>query len=196
MIILGLDISTANIGICVLDDEKLIYAEGVPMSKIKGMYAKAEHFRLKIENVQKLVSAKKIKIDAIVVEQSLQAFRRRMSSASTISMLNRFNGIVSYITRSIFDVPVYQVNAVSARKKIGLTINKKSEITTKDQILNFVKSKTNMKDFTWPTKVLRGGPNKGKTVDEVFCYDIADAFVVASWGVKYLKNDMLDINNV
>ena len=196
MIILGLDISTANIGICVLKDDELIYAEGLHMSKIKGLFAKAEHLRNTLDNLHKYLQGKKIKIDAIVVEQSLQAFRRSMSSASTIATLNRFNGIVSYIARRRFHVPLYQVNAVSARKKIGLSVNKKSTLNTKDQVLVWVKQKSPMDQFDWPTKVLKGGPNKGKTVDRVFCYDIADAFVVACWGVQYLKKDMLDINNV
>ena len=166
------------------------------LSKIKGLFAKAENFCDAIDRLHESLTRQKIEVDAIVVEQSLQAFRRRMSSASTIATLNRFNGIVSYIARKRFGVATYQVNAVSARKNIGLTINKKSEVTTKEQVLAWVKQRPSMNKFDWPTKVLKGGPNKGSIRDEVYCYDIADAFVVANWGVQYLKKDMLDINNV
>ena len=196
MIVLGLDISTANIGLCVLDDGTLIHAEGLPMSKTKGLFAKAECFRQTLDELHQTLLSAEVEIDAIVVEQSLQAFRRRMSSASTIATLNRFNGIVSYIARRRFSVPLYQVNAVSARKQIGLTINKKSEKTTKDQILCWVKQQPPMNTFDWPTKILKGGPDKGSVRDEVYCYDIADAFVVARWGIQHLKKDMLDDNNV
>jgi hypothetical protein len=125
----------------------------------------------------------------------LQAFRRNMSSAGTIAKLNRFNGIVSYIARSEIGVPLYAANVVSSRKQIGLKLIKKSPVNTKDQVLNWVKEHVEMESFDWPKKTLKSGPSKGEVRDEVFCYDIADAFVVAFWGAKNLKNDMLDANN-
>jgi hypothetical protein len=197
LIIIGLDISTSNIGICAIDSEaplgkKLLGAIGLQLSKTKGLFAKAELFR---SSLIEFVSKIGVEVDAIVIEESLQAFRRNMSSAGTIAKLNRFNGIVSYIARSEIGVPLYAANVVSSRKQIGLKLIKKSPVNTKDQVLKWVKEHAEMDSFDWPKKTLKSGPSKGEVRDEVFCYDIADAFVVAFWGAKNLKNDMLDANN-
>ena len=169
----------------------------MPLSKIKGMYAKAEAFRTRLQEIEKIVIDKTGKnIEAIVIEESLQAFRRNMSSAATISKLNRFNGIVSYIARSSLQVPVCMINVISARKQVGLKLDKKSDKNTKEQVLEWSMKQQTMLDFVWPTKVLKSGPDKGKTRHENFCFDIADAFVVAHWGSQYLKIDSLDPHNV
>jgi len=137
LIIIGLDISTSNIGICAIDSEaplgkKLLGAIGLQLSKTKGLFAKAELFR---SSLIEFVSKIGVEVDAIVIEESLQAFRRNMSSAGTIAKLNRFNGIVSYIARSEIGVPLYAANVVSSRKQIGLKLIKKSPVNTKDQVL-------------------------------------------------------------
>jgi len=202
LIILGLDISTSNIGFCVLKtqsgcDDVLVYAEGLPLTKVRGMYAKAEVFKERLTKISDIVFERTdLKIEAVVIEASLQAFRRNMSSAATISKLNRFNGIVSYISRSFLEVPVHMVNVISARKQVGLKLDKNLEKNTKEQVLEWTRNQETMISFPWPTKVLKSGPRKGTTRYEDFCFDIADAFVVARWGSKFLKIDELDANNV
>jgi len=200
LIVLGLDISTANIGICLLDSTSdsvsLLYTEGIPLSKVKGLFAKAEHFRDRLLDIEKKLARDDLQVDMIVVEESLQAFRRNMSSAATISKLNRFNGIISYIAKSTLHVPVAMANVISTRKQVGLKIEKKSEKTTKEQVLEWVKKHDVMANFEWPTRVLKGGPNKGATRYQEYCYDIADSFVVAYWGTRFLKIQCLDENNV
>ena len=59
MIILGLDISTSNIGFCIIEKQKsaqdiLLHASGMPLSKIKGMYAKAEAFKERLQEIEKI----------------------------------------------------------------------------------------------------------------------------------------------
>ena len=202
MIILGLDISTSNIGFCVIEkkpgcSDSLLHALGLPLTKVKGMYAKAEVFKEHLHEVSNIILEKTgQRIDVVVIEESLQAFRRNMSSAATISKLNRFNGIVSYISRSFLEVPVHMVNVISARRQVGLRLDKKSEKNTKEQVFDWTNDQKTMKHFEWPTKILKSGPSKGKTRYESFCFDIADAFVVAHWGSQYLKIDDLDPHNV
>ena len=192
MRILGLDISTSNVGLCLMDTElpqthRVVLAIGIPLSKEKGLYTKSCKVRDAIKELCSQTS-----VDAITIEESLQAFRRNMSSAKTIRTLNRFNGIVSYIARSELDAPVISGNVISVRNKIGLKIQKKSEKTTKEQVFEWVRCHDEMCSFDWPTKVLKSGPHKGKIRNEVFCYDIADAFVMALWGCEHLKIDELD----
>jgi hypothetical protein len=198
LIVLGLDISTANIGICTVDSEslELLSAHGLPMSKIKGLYLKAAAFEEKLREVIKELAAQNSCPDAIVIEQSLQAFRRNMSSAGTIAKLNRFNGMASYIARTVVDVPVQMGNVVSVRKQLGLKLDRKSPLGTKDQVLNWVSRQNPMLNFDWPTKILKGGPSKGQMRIEDYCYDIADAFVMAYWGAQFLKKEQLDPYNV
>jgi len=195
MKILGIDVSTSNIGFCVIDTEqpqmnRVCEAYGLPLSKVRGLYAKSCELRSHIQRV-----SQDHDIAAIVVEEPLQSFRSRMSSAGTIALLNRFNGIVSYIARSELHCPLTLVNAVSARKSVGCSIDRKSTVGTKDQVLQWVMDRPEMKSYQWPTKVLKGGPNKGKTRRKEICYDIADAFVVATWGADILKIDDLDTIN-
>lgn len=192
MKVLGLDVSTSNVGICLMDskgpqDVRNLLAIAVPMSKVKGLYAKS----CVIQDVLHDVS-RQHKVDLIVIEESLQAFRSRMSSAKTISTLNRFNGIVSFISRSIFDVPVCLGNVISVRKAVGISIDKKSDLNTKEQVLHWTKQRPEMLEFDWPTKILKSGPRKGEKIDEPFCFDIADAFVMALWGCTQLKIEDID----
>ena len=192
MRVLGLDVSTSNVGICLMDTEqpqmhRVVLAKGIPLSKQKGLYAKSCKVR---ETILEL--SDQHRIDVIAIEESLQAFRRNMSSAKTIRTLNRFNGIVSWIARSELDAPVVPGNVISVRNKINLKIEKKSEKTTKEQVLEWVSQHPDMSAFQWPTKVMKSGPKKGETRKEIFCYDIADAFVMALWGCDHLKNEDLD----
>ncbi len=193
MNVLGLDVSTANIGVCLLTTEgaqspRALLAYGIHLTKIKGLYTKACEFREHIQKIKKLH-----KIDMIVIEESLQAFRSKKSSAGVISKLNRFNGIISYITRSELGVPVHLANVVSTRKSVGCAIDRKSKIDTKSQVLAWVKDQPELASYVWPTKVMKSGPDKGKTRDEVICFDIADAYVVALFGIQHLKINELDL---
>ena len=192
MKILGLDVSTSNVGICLIDTDDsqrhfVCLATGIPISNKKGLYVKSC-----VVQDSLIAVGKDHKIDVVVVEESLQAFRRNMSSAKTISVLNRFNGIISFIARKEFDCPVVLGNVIAVRNKIGLKLDRKSDQTTKEQVFEWVKSHENMENFIWPTKILKSGPNKGKEKFESYCYDIADAFVMAIWGAKHLKKEDLD----
>ena len=192
MKVLGLDVSTSNVGVCLLDTEcsqmnGVLLAYGIPLGKIKGLYAKSCVIRSSIQEI-----AKDYCVDVVVVEEPLQAFRSRMSSAHTIAKLNRFNGIVSFIARSELNCPVQMGNVISVRRAVGIKLEKKSDKNTKEQILEWVTARKEMKNFEWPTKKLKSGPNAGKIRHEDFCYDIADAFVVALWGSMFLKIEDLD----
>ena len=185
MIILGLDVSTSNIGICVLQKTaasvNLIHAEGMPLSKTKGLIPKAVLFKQRLEDLKELLGKSGHNVSRIIVEEPLQAFRSRMSSAGTIATLNRFNGMISYIAAQAFDLPAEMASVVSVRKQINLKLEKKSEKNTKEQVLDWVMQNYVMLDYDWPTKILKSGPNKGQQRFEAHCFDIADAFVVAYW---------------
>jgi len=191
MIILGLDISTSNVGYALLESgdcqrHRVIKADSIRVSKKQGLYDKARYVR---DILEKECSG--YMIDAISVEESLISFGKRKSSAATLALLNRFNGIISYVVREMFQVPIAFVNSTVARNRVGLKILKNSKIDTKEQIFAWTKKHELMKDFKWPTKIISRGKRKGEQVYEVWCYDISDAFVTALWACNCLNTSDL-----
>ena len=179
MIIIGLDISTSVTAYTIINTEqplgkRLIKSEGIHLSKIKDPYAKS----CKVRN-EFLELSKEFKIDKIVVEESLQSFRSGLSSAKTLSALTRFNGIVSFLAQDIFETECLRINVNSARSKLGIKINRKSDIPSKEQVRDWVMRHDDFVSFTWPTKTLKSGPRKGQTIYDTSCLDIADSAVMA-----------------
>lgn len=173
---LGLDVSTSNVGWCLLDEAGRIATAGaVELSKKKDIFDKALAVRGVLRNIKE-----NHKVTDVAIEENLQAFRPGFSSAKTIVTLARFNGIVTLIAFEELHVRPEFVNVNSARKLAGLKIIKKSDITTKDQVLNFVKEKE--PTFEWPTRTLKSGARKGLVIPADCCYDIADAYIVAVAG--------------
>ena len=175
--ILGLDISTSVIGICVLENNSLRKLDFINLEKSKNIFEKAEKFKEYLTHLKK-----EIKITHIGVEENLQAFRPGLSSAKTIVTLARFNGICSYISQEVLGKEPVFVNVNSARKNIGVKIDRKSSKNTKEQILDFV---TLLEpSVNWPTRIMKGGPRRGSVVLLKECYDMADAYVIARDLVK------------
>lgn len=190
MIFLGLDVSTSNIGVCIINSDlplgsRRLLALGIPIGSISGLYAKSEVVRSTFAEL-----ANEYKIDAIVIEESLKSFKKSLTTPQVIAGLNRFNGIVSYIARTTFNKPVYLQGFKEARKNVGIVLPKGMNV--KPIILKWVKNNPDMTDFSWPVKTMKSGPRKGTVVEEDICFDIADAFVMAHWGSINLKINDLD----
>ena len=191
MVILGLDISTSNIGMVLMESgdpqrHRLIESNGYPISGIPGLWSKACFIREKL-----LEMTSETLPDCVVVEESLMSFQRNRSSAGVLAILNRFNGIVSFVARDTLGVPVYFVPSTTARKGVGIKLDKTRD--TKEQIFEWVRYQSQMTNYMWPTKVMKSGPRKGQKVFEGHCLDIADAYVVAAWACSNLKKE--DLNN-
>ena len=134
---LALDISTSCTGWCALSDENELLGIGyINLSKHKGLYEKAS--KVKAELLKLMILHP---IEAVTVEENLQAFRPGLSSAKTLMTLAQFNGVVRWICHDDLKLPVTSINVNRARKTIGLKIERKSEMTTKDQVLHWVKAK-------------------------------------------------------
>ena len=175
--LLSLDISTSCTGYCIFNEDVLVDIGYIALNKHKGLFEKAAEFKSRLLKIQKAY-----KIKSVAVEENLQAFRPGLSSAKTLMTLAQFNGVVRWICHESISVPVSAINVNSARKSIGLKINRKSSQTTKEQVYEWVASdnKSRIDDIQihWPTKILKSGPNKGKLrlCNEV--YDMADAYVI------------------
>lgn len=190
MIVLGLDISTANVGWALIESDgherhRLIKANSIHTNKKEGLYEKATLVRDTLMN-----ECAGYEVHAAVIEESLVSFGRRRSSAATIAILNRFNGIVSFIVRDSLKIPIVFVNSLVARKRVGIQIDKKSNVDTKEQIFSWARSHPVLVQYEWPTKIISSGKRKGLTVYEPWCYDISDAFVTALWGCLDLNKHL------
>ncbi len=175
MIVCGFDISTSCTGFCVMDTEKqqnfFYYFKPRGSDWIEKALGVKDFLHTLFLNHE---------IEVVYVEENLQAFRRGLSSAKTLMALARFNGVVSFMVQDIFDIKPEFLNVNAARKSLGIKIDRKSELSTKEQVLSWVDSET---DFEWPTRVMKSGPRKGQVVLEDYVYDMADAYVIARAGL-------------
>ena len=176
--ILGLDVSTSMVGWCVLgvEDGSFTSAGAIDLKK-KCIFEKSEIVRKVLRGL-----SKKHKITQVAIEENLQAFRPGFSSAKTIVTLARFNGIVTLLAFEETKIRPEFMNVNAARKAVGLKIDRKSTDSTKEQVFSFVRTK--LPDFEWPTRMMKSGPRKGLVLFAASCYDISDAYVVASSCVK------------
>ena len=177
--ILGLDISTSSTGWCIIGQEgNLINMGFIDLKKKNGMFKKASE-------VKSVLSSLHLEndINKVFIEENLQSFRSGFSSAQTLSTLARFNGVVSYLCFEEFGFEPLFLNVNSSRKKLGIKVEREKicGISTKQQILDWVTLRVSS-SYVWPSKILKSGPRKGKTVLESGCYDMADAYVIAHAG--------------
>tara|TARA_R110002020_G_scaffold421418_2_gene630496 strand:- start:87 stop:620 length:534 start_codon:yes stop_codon:yes gene_type:complete len=118
--ILGLDISTSITGYTVLDEDGNILAcDHIDLRKEKNFFKKIEIVYDRLELLDDAYN-----IEQVYIEQSLQSFRSGFSSAQTLSLLSKINGIVSWICYNFFYKEPKFLAATSARKLCGIKIPK------------------------------------------------------------------------
>lgn len=172
----GLDISTSIVGVSLFENNSLFKLFHVDLTKSKCMFEKADLFEKEFfRNVEN------IKIEKIYIEDTLQSFARGLSSAKTLMQLSRFNGITSNIAYKISGIKPVFINVNTARKSLGIKIDKNSSKDKKEQIMDWVDA--DMGGYNWSTKIISRGVNKGLVKYEKFCYDIADAYVICKAGI-------------
>lgn len=176
--ILGLDVSTNIIGYTILDEEGEYLESGFcDLDSKKTTVQKAAQFHGVLIDL-----AERYHISSVWIEEPFMMFAKGGSSAQTMSKLASFNGMIQYACLNTFKFDPSMINANHARKTLGIKIQREKVcgVSTKEQILSWVKNKIPL--FGWPTKTLKSGPRKGLTIPAPSCYDIADSFVVAKSG--------------
>jgi hypothetical protein len=173
--ILGLDISTSIIGVCILKDDRVIYTDYIDLRKIRTFFEKARQTEIVLKEIKK-----KYNIQYIFIEEALMFFRRGGSTAKIMSILQRFNGIVSWQSYQIFNIDPNYITPISARSKCGIKIVKGKK--AKEVVMeHFIKSKEFEIIYTRHGNVQK------------YCYDIADAIVVARAGHYLLQEHYEDV---
>ena len=118
--ILGLDISTSITGYTVLNDQGNILAcDHIDLRKEKNFFKKVEIICDRLETIDDAYE-----IEQVYIEQSLHSFRSGFSSAQTLSLLSKINGIVSWLCYNFFYKEPKYLAATSARKLCGIKIPK------------------------------------------------------------------------
>ena len=172
--ILGIDVSSTCTGFAITrSGGQLVYNESCILKK-GNIYEKAQKLR---EHILKI--SKEYFIESVYIEEALLNFKFGRTSAHTLSMLHKFNGIVSYMRYEIFDVQPVHINASSARKLAGVKKTKqvqhqhsKQVSSTKiDVFEHLVISEPSFEFLTTKT---------GNVKSEA--YDRADAIIVAKAG--------------
>jgi hypothetical protein len=166
--ILGLDISTSIVGVCVLKDDKIVKTDYIDLRKTTGLLHKAKVVEDYIIN-----NLKKEKIEHIFIEQALMFFRRGGSTAKTMSTLQNFNGVVSWLCFKLLELEPQYISPISARSKCGIKVPRGKK--AKEVVMeHFLETKEFEVEYTRYGNVQK------------YCYDIADAVVVAKAGEKIL----------
>ena len=116
--ILGLDISTSITGYTVLNYEgNILVCDHIDLRKEKNFFKKVRIINSRLETVHDTYE-----IEQVYIEQSLQSFRSGFSSAQTLSLLSKINGIVSWICYNMFGHDPKYLAATSARKACGIKV--------------------------------------------------------------------------
>ena len=170
--ILGLDISTSITGATILDkDGNIVFCEAWDMRNKKyfrDLFDKGEAIRLWLLGI---ALNPKYKIEEIYIEEPFKFFNSGGSSAKTMSILQNFNGMVSWISFKMLGKKPNYIGANRARKICGISVPKGKK--AKQVVLEFVLDKND--DFE--VEYTRfGNPKPGAT-------DRADSWVIAKAGL-------------
>ncbi len=164
--ILALDISTSCIGYALFDEtgEKLLELNYIKFRSKLSIFEKLKEFK------KKTAFLGENDIQHIVIEEPLKKFAGKFSSASTIAILNFFNGMISATVYDMFGVEPIHYNVNTARKTAFPQYKaKKKSNENKHQIWTLVRDKE-------PHIVWKYGPRSAKLVGEN--YDMADAYTI------------------
>jgi len=173
---IGLDISTAVVGICVLEVKtgKLVLLDHQKLSDFENEYSKADNFRV-------LWFDKTWKVRKVFIEEAAKKFSPGFSSADTIMTLGRFNGILSYKIYQLTGLVPKMVNVRSARSKLSIKIDYKDKTkNTKTKVFEAVKDRN--PSFSWITHTAKSGKFKGEVVYDKVNEDRADSWVICRGG--------------
>jgi len=169
--LLSLDISTSCIGYSVFNEKNtLIEMDFVKFDSKKSLFEKLETFK------DKLCHLLKFEITSIAIEEPLQKFQGKFSSAHTISILNFFNGMISSFLYNHFKIEPIYYNVNNARSVVlpGFKI-KKEGASTKHQIWEKVVEME--PQINW-----KYGIKSRKLLEEN--YDMADSYIIGKCFIK------------
>lgn len=166
--IIGLDVSTSIVGVCIMNnDGELLEFNHVNLKKLDNLYQKAITVNERmIEMVDKYG-----KFDNVFIEKPFDFFNSGNSTAITMSKLQRFNGMVSIMSYYTFEKEPILIEAKQSRKLVGIKVPKGAK--AKEIVIQHIE--------TTEDKFIVERTAKGNPKD--YFYDMADAIVIAKAGL-------------
>lgn len=183
MVILGCDISTTISGYCILKDGELVKDLSVD-TRNKNHYPTDWDAWERHKEVLKEIKSE-FDIDEVYIEEPVKSFKSGFSSASTISTLSRFNGMISAILYEVFHIEPEYLHAATARKEAGLTVSQKSDKTGKEQAFEYIEETEDNFEYD----LTYAGNPKPESKDR------ADSIVVARAAENLLENETKEDEN-
>jgi hypothetical protein len=173
-VIYSLDISTTCTAICVLNAEtgehiKTFHSLMNNQNKFPTFWSKVKYMKKVFDDEHE----ESWEIRKIAVEESAKRFTPGFSSADTIITLAKFNALICYILLDKYNIEPTYVNVRTARKKLGIIIDKNSKVNKKQQVLEQVVEK--YPELPWIYKTTKG-ISKLVKINEDRC----DAFVIGN----------------
>ena len=132
--ILGVDVSTSITGFAVVADNQLVYYDSIDLRRYKNFFDKTIAIKEKILDLYEMYQLNnddsacagfgdsKYPIEHIYIEQPFTFFNSGGSSAKTMAVLQKFNGIVSWLLFETFEIRPEYVGASAARKQCGIKV--------------------------------------------------------------------------
>ena len=175
--ILAFDISTSVVGFSVFNNSgALIELDCVKFRDKQTLFQKIDMFKDKIKHYEVA------EVTHIIIEEPLKKFAGKFSNATTISILNNFNGMLSAYLYLTFGVEPEFINVQTARK----TAFPELKLNTPE-----VKHEVWKKVVVCEPKInWRYSSKTGKLMDEN--YDMSDSYVVGRAFLRIL-NDRKEI---
>lgn len=175
--ILGLDISTSTVGFTLLN----LTGDVVKMGYVKPI---GSDYCAKVKSASKTLLYEielEGPITSIYAEAPNMMFRTGFSSAQVISTIMRFNGAFLFTLYEKLNILPNEAMAVSMRKQVIGVGRFKKGTNTKEEVFKWVQTQVSPLNPKWP--LIEKGKNQGKFMSE--CYDMADSYVVARYGLIY-----------
>jgi hypothetical protein len=187
MLTLGIDASTSATGIVVIDETRVLHYSAETFRGAKTFWDKCDMLHqhlneLKMELTPIFAKTFPKKLDAFYIEEPMKRFAEGFSSAETLSILQRFNGIACYLTRDVFGIDPTYINVSSARKAAGVKVTTKAKAggrNAKQQAFDHMMA-NDLKHIEWPKK-----QRSENIVD--WAKDVTDAYIVARGGWNITK---------
>jgi hypothetical protein len=178
--ILSFDISTSVVGFSVFNKNgTLIELDCVKFRDKQTLFEKIDMFKDKLKHYNGA------DVTHIIIEEPLKKFAGKFSNATTISILNNFNGMISAYLYLTFGIEPQFINVQTARKTAFPNLKLNSPEIKHEVWKKVVECEPKI---NW-----RYSSRTGKLMDEN--YDMSDSYVV---GRAYLRilNDRKDISLV
>ena len=165
--ILGLDISTSVVGYTVIDENKKLHELSyIKLTKEKDLFVKADIVKDVLLEYEGLITD-------VAIEEPLVMFKEGFSRAQILSKLSTFNGMISIMSKFIYNTTPVHYNVNTARK-LSFPMVKFPVGSNRKEIIRQAVAEM-YPDIDWP--LMAKGKNIGSPRKE--CYDMSDSATVA-----------------